>query len=1049
MTLRSVAAALLWLILASAPAPARQDPAPDPKQVEIFESKVRPLLAARCFKCHSAEAPKPKGGLRLDSRAAALKGGDDGPAVVPGDLEKSLLVTHVTSKDPDVRMPPKEALPAGEIEILVQWIKSGAAWGKDVAAKTARKEKKIIDEDRRWWAFRPVKATPDGSIDGFIRAKLAAEQLVSAPEADRATLIRRATFDLHGLPPTPDEIDAFLKDSTPGAWERVIDRLLASPRYGERWARRWLDLVRYAESDGYKQDGYRPNAWPYRDYVVASFNSDKPYDRFVLEQLAGDEVAPDDPDVIVATGFMRHSIYEYNQRNAPGQWADILNDITDVTGDVFLGLGMGCARCHDHKYDPILQRDYFALQSFFAGIHWRYDLPLATPAQKADYDAKRRAWEEKAAPVLSEIAKIEKPHVANAARVVLVKFLPEFMVMYNKPAAERTPYEQQIAELIERQGREEGGNIDGRIKGTERERWSALKQKLAEFDPIKPKDPVPGAVVTDVAGTAPPTMIPGDSTRVIEPAFLTVLGAPPPKFEPTAATTGRRTALARWLTNPENPLAARVMINRVWQHHFGRGLVASSSDYGHLGEKPSHPELLDWLAARFVKEGWSLKAMHRLVLTSATWRQASVHPSPAAARLKDPDNRWLWRMNPRRLDCEEVRDGMLAASGELDVAMGGLSVDWTAPRRSVYTKVLRNSKDPLLEAFDAPENFSSVPGRNATTTATQSLLMINGRWPLERAQAFARRLNGSDAEKVDQAFRLACGRAPLPAERERSLAFLSKSAPAAAVAGGAAELPLVQSMPDRGGQAARLRNGHVEDRLRLSDMRSFPEADFTIEAIVILDSLFEDAQVRVIASQWDGNLEHRGWSLGITSEKSKHQPRNLVLQLVGNAGYEVIPSDLRIALHKTHYVAASVKIAETGESGITFTLLDLSDPEAPLRTANVKHASTGEYKSTVAFMIGGRDGQAGHGWDGLVDEVRLSRAALPKEQLLIHEGETAGQVAGYWKFESDPGFFRDSAGLQPPLTRPARLKAGPAASESGLVDFCHVLLNSNGFLYVD
>ena len=240
-----------------------------------------------------------------------------------------------------------------------------------------------------------------------------------------------------------------------------------------------------------------------------------------------------------------------------------------------------------------------------------------------------------------------------------------------------------------------------------------------------------------------------------------------------------------------------------------------------------------------------------------------MHPSPAAARLKDPENRWLWRMNPRRLESEEVRDGMLAASGELDLAMGGPSVDWNAPRRAVYTKVLRNSKDPLLEAFDAPENFSSVPGRNATTTATQSLLMINGRWPLERAQAFARRLKGSDPEKVEQAFRLACGRPPLPAERERSLAFLSRSGPAAG--GAAAELPLVQSMPDRGGQAARMRNGHVEDRLKLSDMRSFPEADFTIEAIVILDSVFEDAQVRVIASQWDGNPQHRGWSLGVTS----------------------------------------------------------------------------------------------------------------------------------------------------------------------------------------
>ncbi|HXX93132.1 MAG TPA: DUF1549 domain-containing protein, partial [Planctomycetota bacterium] len=491
-------------VLGVIPSTGAQQSAPaDPGAVEAFESKVRPLLQARCFKCHSAESPKPKGGLRLDSRAAALKGGNEGPAVVPGDPAKSLLVAHIQSRDPDVRMPPKEPLPPGEIEILLAWVKSGAVWGKDVTARPPRKEKVITDPDRQWWAFQPVRASSTGSIDGFIRAKLDAEGLLSAPEADRATLLRRATFDLHGLPPTPEELEAFQKDASPGSWERVIDRLLASPRYGERWARRWLDLVRYAESDGYKQDGYRPNAWPYRDYVVASFNRDKPYDRFILEQLAGDEVAPDDPEVIVATGYMRHSIYEYNQRNAPGQWADILNDITDVTGDVFLGLGLGCARCHDHKYDPILRRDYYALQAFFAGIHWRYDLPLATPAQKADYEEKRRVWEEKAASVLSEIAKIEKPHAAAASKVVLVKFLPELLAMYNKPAPERSPYEQQIAELIERQGREEGGNIDGRIKGSERERWSALRQKLAEFDSIKPRDPVLGAVVTDVGRSAP------------------------------------------------------------------------------------------------------------------------------------------------------------------------------------------------------------------------------------------------------------------------------------------------------------------------------------------------------------------------------------------------------------------------------------------------------------------------------------------------------------------------------------------------------------------
>ncbi len=1026
----------------------------DPQKAEFFDSKVRPLLAARCFMCHSAESPKPKGGLRLDRREAALKGGNSGPAVVPGDVEKSLLVAAVRRADPDLAMPPKEALPAGEVEILARWVTEGAVWGSDVA-KPARKEKAITDEDRRWWAFQPVKeqAVPDvpggrNEIDRFILAKLAAEGLRPAPEADRHTLLRRATFDLHGLPLAPAQVDAFLADVSTDAWEKLIDRLLASPRYGERWARHWLDLVRYAESDGYKQDAYRPHAWPYRDYVIKSLNDDKPYDRFVQEQLAGDELAGSDPEVFVATGFFRHGIYEYNQRNAPVQWRDILNDVTDVTGDVFLGLGMGCARCHDHKFDPILQADYFRLQSFFSGILWRHDKLLATTAERADAEAKGRAWQEKTAAVRAEIAKIEGPHIAAAEKGILAKFLPELQAMHAKTPGDRTPYERQIADMIARQMREERANIDGRIKGAQRERWSALKRQLAEFDGLKPKELTPAFTVTDVGPVAPSTTIPGQD-RVVEPGFLAVLGLPAPAIEPTGSSSGRRTALARWLTDPSNPLAARVMANRLWQYHFGRGLVSTASDYGRLGEKPSHPELLDWLAARFVKSGWSLKAMHRLMMTSAAYRQASVHPDPAAARLKDPENRWLWRMNPRRLESEQVRDAMLAASGELDLAMGGPSVDWNAPRRSVYTKVLRNTKDTLLEAFDAPESFSSVPGRNSTTTATQSLLMINGRWPLERAQGLAKRLRGmrtsSDAELVEQAWKIVFGRAPSAPERERSLSFLSRSAPVGRSAG---DLPLLQAMPDRGGQAARFRSASVEDRLRLSDPRSFPDADFTIEAVVILDSLFDDAQVRVIASHWNGNPKHPGWSLGITSAKSKHQPRNLILQLVGDAGYEVVASDLRIDLHKTHYVAASVRLAETGEAGVTFYLHDLSDPEAPLRTANVKHRVRGAIGSKAAFVIAGRDGPAGHGWDGLIDEVRLSRAALPKEQLLIGEGEAA-RVVGHWRFEPDPGFFADSAGLQPSLSRFAPRKPDPVASEAGLVDFCHVLLNSNGFLYVD
>jgi hypothetical protein len=1034
-------------------------PQSDPDGVKLFEEKVGPILSARCFKCHSAEAPKPKAGLRLDSREAALKGGDGGPALVPGKPEQSAMIKAVTWEDPDLQMPPKEKMPAGEIEILRQWVAKGAPWSAS-AAKSRKPEKKITDADRAWWSFQPVKMPPippaDGrcrnEIDRYIHARLQAEGLVPAPEADRRTLLRRLTFDLHGLPPTADEIEAFEKDASPDAYEKQVDRLLAHPRYGERWARHWLDLVRYAESDGYKQDGYRPNTWPYRDYVIRAFNEDKPYDRFVMEQLAGDEIAPGDPKVVVATGYLRLGIYEYNQRNAWGQWRDILNDITDVTGDAFLGLGMGCARCHDHKFDPILQRDYFALQSFFAGILWRDDLPLATPAEVADYQKRRKAWEAKTAAVRTELAAIEKPFLHNAERSALSKFLPELQEVYAKTPAQRTPYDIQIADLLERQVLAERVLIDGKIKGQVRERWSELMRKMAEFDKERPRDLPPALMVTDTGPAAAPTVIPGDpEKRVIPPAFLTVLGGDPPTIEPRNGSTGRRLALATWLTRPDHPLAARVMANRIWQHHFGRGLVSTSNDYGRLGEKPSHPELLDFLALRLVKDGWSVKSLHRLIVGSAAYRRSALHPDPAAGRLKDPENRLLWKTTPRRLQAEAVRDAMLVTSGEFDSHMGGPAVDPNLPRRTIYTKVHRNTRDPLLDAFDAPESFSSMPGRNSTTTATQALLMINGRWPLERAQAFARRLRATGAtapaDLVRAAYRLGLARAPSADELARGIAFLDKSS---APASKAADLPLVQAMPDRGGQAARMRSEHMEDRLCMDADPVLPTADFTVEAIVILDSLYEDAAVRTIASQWSGKVEDPGWSFGVTSAKSKHQPRNLILQLIGDGGYEVVPSDLRLELHKTHYVSVSVKLAETGEAGIVFHMQDLSDPEAPLRTASVRHKVAGGIRSKAAFMIGGRDGNKNHGWDGLIDEVRLSRGALPKEQLLLVDGSPAASlVTGHWTFEHEPGFFKECGGRVKPLGRPAMPKAAGVASETGLVDFCHVLLNSNEFLYVD
>jgi hypothetical protein len=769
---------------------------PDPEAIKFFEMKVRPILAENCFKCHGPA--KQKGGLRLDSRLAALTGGENGPAVVPGRKDDSLLVDAIHYES--LEMPPAGKLDAEKIAILTRWVELGAPWpaSESMEARTATVSPKIkiTDEDRRFWSFRPVRVQSPpqvaddrwsrNPIDRFVLARLTAEGLTPAPEADRLTLIRRATFDLTGLPPTSEEVDAFVADTAPRAFDRLVERLLASPRYGERWARHWLDLVRYAESDGYRADAYRPETWRYRDYVINALNEDMSYDRFLTEQLAGDEIAPGDPTLMVATSFLRLWIYEHNQRDVKEQWRAIQNDLTDVTGDVFLGLGIGCARCHDHKFDPILQEDYYRLQAFFTPILPRDDLPLATPGPWRAYQEQLAAWEAATADVRSAIAAIERPYQEKAAKGALDKFPKETQAIYLKPESERTPLEEQIYYLVARQVIDE--QEKPKVSAEDKKRLSELAKQLAAFNHLKP-DPVPTAfTVTDVGPTAPPTRIPGDrSGHEIAPGFLTLLDPAPAKVtrSPAAAnSTGRRTALARWLTRPDNPLPARVMVNRLWQYHFGRGLVATPSDFGRLGEAPSHPELLDWLAAEFIAQGWSLKQMHRLIMTSAAYRQAAVRPVPAVARVKDPENRLLWRMNTRRLEIEPIRDAMLCASGELNLAMGGPGVAATEPRRAIYTKVMRNSREALFDAFDAPDGSNTTPTRNVTITPTQSLMLINGKWTFERARALAGRLerqSGSDmAGRISLAYRLAFGRGPTESEQLDAQSFLLRRSPALA-----------------------------------------------------------------------------------------------------------------------------------------------------------------------------------------------------------------------------------------------------------------------------
>jgi len=782
----------------------------DAARRKAFETHIRPLLAARCFKCHGDE--KQSGNLRLDAKASMLTGGDSGAALVPGKPQESLIIDAINYET--LEMPPSGKLPPEEIALLTEWVASGGYWPEGDApgpAKTAPVER-ITDADRAYWAYQPPKAVtpPDVSqadasvakaqglqrswarnpVDAFVLEKLSEAGIAPSAEAEKVALLRRVTQDVIGLPPTPAELDAFLSDESPEAYEKVVDRLLRSPRFGEHQARQWLDLVRYAESDGYKQDDYRPTAWRYRDYVVKSFNDDKPYDRFITEQLAGDEIDPNNPEALVATGFFRHGIYEYNQRDVRGQWRDMLNDITDCVGDVFLATSVGCARCHDHKFDAVLQKDYFRLQAFFSGLSFQdHDLPAA--AYDADFTKSMQGWMEATADVRQRIEEFKAARYTDASTKALQIFDKEFRAIWNKPDAERRPEDEPIIALMRLQVDGAAEGFAAKLKGKDKEDWKKLQEELATFDGLKPKQQPQARTVSEFGPTAPVVFIP-DKQRMgpVDPGFLSVIDPEPARIPAPAEdspTSGRRSILARWLTQPDHPLTSRIVVNRIWQSHFGKGLVATPSDFGRLGDAPSHPGLLDWLAVKLVSNGWSLKSIHREILLSATYRQAAfsaddegapkgMTPAMVKAQELDPQNRLVWHAPVRRLGGEQIRDAALAVAGQLDERAGGEGTDIQEMRRSIYTKVVRNKRDPLLDVFDFPERFSSVGERNTTTSPTQSLFMVNGDWMLDRAKALAERLvreaPGGEDSRVRLAYRLAIARDATVSELERAVNFI-------------------------------------------------------------------------------------------------------------------------------------------------------------------------------------------------------------------------------------------------------------------------------------
>lgn len=683
-------------------------------------------------------------------------------------------------------------------------------WAAFGAGPSTTEKDPFTAQQRKYWAFQKVvrPAVPQVSsvtrpIDAFIMARLQANHLKPNPPADRVTLLRRVSFDLIGLPPTPEEIDAFVSDQSPDAYEKVVDRLLASPHYGERWARHWLDLARYAESEGFKSDETRPNAWRYRDYVIDAFNSNKPYDRFVKEQIAGDELWPDDPQARVATAFNRHYPDESNARVLMQRRQEILDDVTNTVGATFMAMTYGCARCHNHKFDPILQRDYFRLQAFFANTAADDEIPMESPEWVRQYRARKAVWEQQTKPIRDQVAALLEPEKQKVGKDLFDKYPPEIQAAITKTDAERTPFEWQMYYKAKPYLEVDDETAGKALKGEKKASYGALVAELKRYSDIDPGPEPIGIGMRDVNDRAPETHVLGSGVwdnpkETVQPGFLSILDANPSRIVAPAGgrTTGRRTALANWLVDPANPLTSRVFVNRLWHYHFGEGIVATPSDFGLMGQRPTHPELLDWLADDFIRSGWDVKRMQKLMVMSNVYRQSSA--SDEASAKADPRNHLLWRFPRERLEGEVIRDSALYVAGLLNLNMGGPSVfpelpagagkprgGWKtstnpadANRRSIYIFVRRNARYPMLEEFDMPDTHESCGRRNQTITAPQALSLLNDKLTLEWAEAFAGRVieqAGADTNaQIENAYRLAYGRRPDGWEKDTVLTFFAK-----------------------------------------------------------------------------------------------------------------------------------------------------------------------------------------------------------------------------------------------------------------------------------
>jgi hypothetical protein len=828
-------------------------PSPRAEGPVSFVKDIQPIFEKSCWTCHSGTVQLAQ--LDLSSRDRALKGGEHGPVLVPGRADDSKLYRLVAGLEKPGMPLDGTTLTTEEIAAIKAWINEGAHWDAAPAASSAPansvnaiaslENSPLPPGARDYWAFKlPVQAPVPmaaahltNPIDRFLEKTRAAKGLKSASRADRLTLLRRAYLDLIGLPPTPDQTREFLADKSPDAWEKLIDKLLASPHYGERWGRHWLDAARYADTDGYEDDHDRPNMWRYRDYVIRSLNADKPYNVFLTEQLAGDEIDNKTTDSYIATAFLRLGPrVEVREGDNPQYRFDYLDDMIATIGKGTLGLTLQCARCHNHKFDPILQRDYYALQaSLYGYVETPY--PLVPKEQVDAYDKKVAEVNTKQAPLRAEIRKIEAPYRERLRAEAIKRDFPlNVQQAVAKPEPERTEGEKLLADQVLKSAILTI-KLDDAMKPEDLARRKALEAQIAELDKERP-EPLPAAdIVTDgdyrfspdrvTEGTVaarelaalraqlkgsylhtgpgryevPPSyfLIRGDLNAQggqTKPGFVTVATYGNPATEiprPDGHTSGRRLALAGWLTSRENPLPARVMVNRIWAHHFGRGIVGTLENFGKMGDPPTHPELLDWLAVEFINRGWSMKEMHRLMMTSEAYQMASRY-NDAAAAASDPNDNYLWRFRIQRLDAEVVRDSIMAAAGTIDLTIGGPPIfphiqeellkavsfsrihgiyrnqpDGPAVwRRSIYAYAKRNLPFPMMQVFDLPDLNMSYGARNISTVPTQALTLMNNEFVTRQAQLLADRVRGmagrDTAKQIDVAYKLALTRPPTARE---------------------------------------------------------------------------------------------------------------------------------------------------------------------------------------------------------------------------------------------------------------------------------------------